>query len=310
MIKRQDSASSVTPPAAPFLPSAASKEAEHNGKDKYQRHGSILESTQRWMARNGKVIIICASALVLSVFLIPPLKVILQLSPTTATTTTQRISAITAVKQQTPSVEIPPCPTSSWKPNENLQGKCPGDLKPYKDATTISQCASTCCTNDDCISWQYRQDVGCIQGKDIRLGMEKDGPAAWCSDHPPHRWQGQHLKPHGEKQHLDAKDIRTNACDEQNWNPNEEIGQCFGLGDVKHHARGSAEECMTACCRDEKCGAWQWNKELGCFYSKGMHSCQGSGDPIKFDPFVGRRKQLESRRYSDKHNKPWQMTMA
>ena len=90
-----------------------------------------------------------------------------------------------------------------------------------------------------------------------------------------------------------------------------EIGQCFGLGDVKtkDNASDSAEVCMKACCKDSKCGAWQWNKELGCFYSKGMHGCQGHGDPIAFEPFIGRRKHQDSRTYTDKHNKPWLMTM-
>jgi len=66
---------------------------------------------------------------------------------------------------------------------------------------------------------------------------------------------------------------------------------------------------MKACCASEKCHAWQWNKELGCFYSGGMHGCQENLDPITFEPFVGRRKYLAARKYIDKHNKPWQMTM-
>lgn len=142
------------------------------------------------------------------------------------------------------------------------------------------------------------------------MGQEKDGPSAWCSDHPPHKWQGQFLKPHGDKSGMEEKDVRSSACSEATWNANEKIGQCFGLGDVKQNASGSAEECMRACCEDVTCRAWQWNKELGCFYGKGMHSCQGSGDLIAFEPFIGRRKQLDSRRYTDKHGKTWQMTMA
>lgn len=106
--------------------------------------------------------------------------------------------------------------------------------------------------------------MGCLQGKDVRLGMEKDGVSAWCSDHPPHRWNGQFLKPHGKTQGFNAESIRKDACDTSSWNMNEEIGQCFGLGDVKKHASGSAHECMKACCDETKfkCGAWQWNKEV------------------------------------------------
>ena len=50
-------------------------------------------------------------------------------------------------------------------------------------------------------------------------------------------------------------------------------------------------------------------RQLGCFYGGGMHGCQGEGDPIAFAPFVGRRKRLESRKYTDKHNRPWQMAL-
>ena len=134
---------------------------------------------------------------------------------------------------------------------------------------------------------------------------------AWCSDHPPHRWNGQYVKPHNNKDgKIDEKKARESACNTQTWKPDEQIGQCFGLGDVKSGKPSeSAEECMAACCNDQKCGAWQWNKELGCFYSKGMHGCQGSGDPIMFEPFIGRRKFLEGRSYTDKHNKPWQMAL-
>mmetsp|Transcript_3489 Transcript_3489/g.8877 ORF Transcript_3489/g.8877 Transcript_3489/m.8877 type:complete len:314 (-) Transcript_3489:383-1324(-) len=304
MIKRQKSSSApaaklALPPPAP-LPSPA----DHNGKDK-----KISDLLQRWMARNGKLVVICATALLLSVFLIPPLKVVFQLQSTKASQRGR--GGGTRAASSSSQIVIPPCPESPWKSNENLQGQCPGDLKPNGDATTMEQCASSCCTNDACISWQYRRDVGCIQGKDIRLGQEKDGPAAWCSDHPPYKWNGQYVRPHKNKHGKvpDEKKFRADACDEGTWNPEEEIGQCFGLGDVKRDASGSAEECMHACCEHKNCGAWQWNKELGCFYGKGMHSCQGNGDPIAFEPFVGRRKHLESRGYKDKHGKPWKMAM-
>jgi hypothetical protein len=50
--------------------------------------------------------------------------------------------------------------------------------------------------------------------------------------------------------------------------------------------------------------------QLGCFYAKGMHGCQGHGDPIAFEPFVGRRKRLASRSYVGPGGKPWQMKMT
>jgi hypothetical protein len=255
------------------------------------------------MARHGKLLVVGATALVLSVFLLPPLKLLFPPSPAPPAT-----RAVVAPRG-TPLPQVPPCPTSPWKPDEDLRGKCPGDLKPRADAASVSRCAVTCCADPACVSWQFRRDTGCLQGGDVRLGQEKDGVRAWCSDHPPVRWQGQFVTPRkGAK--MAAAAVRAQACDEHTWNPDEEIGQCFGLGDAKPRAGGSAAECRQACCADAKCGAWQFNRELGCFYSKGMHGCQGGGDPVKLEPFVGRRKQLEGRGYLDKHNKPWQMQLT
>lgn len=304
----------------------AEDDASPTPEDDHKLHGGIL---QRWMARNGKLIVVMIGALLLLALVVPSDQ--LGLQPQGETTS--------QLRQQTET--IPPCPTSPWKgklmsltivshsffctvrgltiyyivylvENEDLRGKCPGDLKSFPSATSISSCANSCCANLDCITWQYRSDVGCLQGKDVRLGMEKDGVSAWCSDHPPHRWQGQYLIPHRKTKDdkVDPALIRANGCRTQTWNPNEQIGQCFGLGDVQKQASGSAIECMTACCNNPKCGAWQWNKELGCFYSKGMHGCHGDdGDPVKFDPFVGRRKFMEGRTYTDGRNRPWQMAL-
>ncbi len=307
MMKRSDSAAkeSLLPASFSSQPSPVTvlsdSMVDDNGKRR--RHGGALESIHRWLAQNGKLVVIVLACLTLSVFFIPPLKIFLR----NERHTTRKQNK---TKQTLP--EIPPCEKSPWKQNEDLRGKCPGDLKPFPSATTISECASTCCQNDDCVSWQFRSDTGCLQGKDIRLGMEKDGVAAWCSDHPPQRWQGQYLIPHKsitQNAGMTKEEIRSNGCNEQTWDPNQQIGQCFGLGDVKPKASGSAVECMKACCDDE-CGAWQYNKLLGCFYSKGMHGCQGDdGNPVKFEPFVGRRKFMEGRTYVDKHGSPWQQSL-
>jgi hypothetical protein len=40
-----------------------------------------------------------------------------------------------------------------------------------------------------------------------------------------------------------------------------------------------------------------------------MHGCQKNADPIAFEPFIGRRKLLDSRQYTDAAGKPWQMKM-
>jgi hypothetical protein len=141
-------------------------------------------------------------------------------------------------------------------------------------ATTVSECARSCCNGPVCVSWQHRRDVGCLRGGDVRLGMEKDGLPAWCSDHPLHRWRGQFLLGGSRNDGADDGDrgmggtssanvvkSRKLACDESTWNPKEEVGQCFGLGDVRpNKASGSAVECMRACCGDPTSGTWQWNK--------------------------------------------------
>jgi len=175
-------------------------------------------------------------------------------------------------------VAVPSCPTSPWKDYENLRGDCRAELKPSPGgggaaATTIAECATSCCDDPTCVSWQHRRDVGCLRGGDVRLGMEKDGVPAWCSDHPPRRWRGQFLVGGSRNGGADDGDwgmggrssvvveSRKLACDESTWNPEEEVGQCFGLGDVRpNEASGSAVECMRACCGDPTCGAWQWNE--------------------------------------------------
>ena len=143
----------------------------------------------------------------------------------------------------------------------------------------------------------------------MRLGQEKDGVSAWCSDHPPQRWQGQYVLKRGGGKILADREA-TGACSLETWNPNEQPGQCFGLGDVKKNGSDSAQSCMKACCDTDDCGAWQWQQELGCFHNKRMHGCVDVSDPVVFESFVGRRKQQSSRTYTDKKGRPWTMSMA
>ena len=206
-------------------------------------------------------------------------------------------------------ISIPPCDKSPWKPSENLVGSCPGGLKPHPPSRSIEQCASDCCSSDQCITWQYRSDTGCLHGGDVRLGQEKDGVSAWCSDHPPRRWNGQYVLRRGGGEILSDRDA-TGACSIDTWNPNEQQGQCFGLGDVKKDGGESAQACMEACCSDDKCGAWQWQKELGCFYNKRMHGCLGTSNPVVFEPFVGRRKIQPKRKYVDRKGNIWHQSAA
>lgn len=152
---------------------------------------------------------------------------------------------------------VPTCPSTPWKSHENLRGKCA--LNPYNIATTKDECATSCCNDDKCITWQFRRDVGCLHGDDLRLGMEKDGPAAWCSDHKSYKWHGQNL--------VWKDTTRQLACSEKTWDPNEQSGQCLGLGDVRLESSKSAHDCMRACCNDETCNSWQWNEIVSVFIS-------------------------------------------
>ena len=162
------------------------------------------------------------------------------------------------VNEQQATIVVPSCPATPWKANEDIRGKCSDSprITTSNVAKTVDECATSCCNDDKCITWQYRRDVGCVHFGDIRLGMEKDGPAGWCSEQPPQRWQGQYILKEG------LRIDRNVACNEQTWDPNEEVGQCLGLGDVRPNASGSAVQCMKACCADEKCGAWQWNEAV------------------------------------------------
>ena len=211
-----------------------------------------------------------------------------------------------AIAATTTSMEgIPDCPTSPWKPNENLVGACPGVVKPVAGFSSAAECAEGCCSRSECITWQYRRDTGCMMGEDTRLGMEGDGPIAYCHEKAPVPWQGQFLV--RQSRGLDQRD---KACSTSTWNPNEQPGQCFGLGDLRPpHASASAENCMQACCADEKCGAWQWEANLGCFYGPTMFDCSKSDNPVVFEPFEGRRKIVASRTYTGRDGKPWHQNL-
>ena len=191
---------------------------------------------------------------------------------------------------------ISECQASPWKPDENLAGLCVGVLRPdgLETLTTANACAKACCAKPDCITWQFR--THCLHGPDVRVGYEKDGPAEWCHHVPPAPWQGQMLGLPNDDGSM--TEDRAKGCNLATWDPNEQMGQCFGLGDVRKEASGSAAECMQACCQDVTCKGWQWQLGLGCFYGSSMNSCTIVDDSAAFDPFVGRRKKLSTRAYT------------
>lgn len=73
----------------------------------------------------------------------------------------------------------------TWR-SDFLAGSCVGwDRVNSRSHKTADACQEACCKlplegQQSCVAWQFRSDVGCFLGGDVRLGMEKDGPAAWC----------------------------------------------------------------------------------------------------------------------------------
>ena len=93
---------------------------------------------------------------------------------------------------RTDTSSVPSCTSSPWKEGESLHGNCQGSaLKLNPKPQSAKECATTCCDDPTCITFQYRSDVGCFQGEDDRLGMEKDGGPTWCNQDPPGIWRGE-----------------------------------------------------------------------------------------------------------------------
>eukprot|EP00035_Acanthoeca_spectabilis_P018095 m.382710 g.382710 ORF g.382710 m.382710 type:complete len:262 (-) comp16723_c0_seq2:186-971(-) len=184
-----------------------------------------------------------------------------------------------------------------WKPNDALVGSCAGSgpklIAASKGITNAADCAALCCSmptehaepEKRCVAWQYRQDTGCRVGGDVRIGMEKDGPSAWCNHDPPAMWHGERV----------SDTTRDRVCGD-GWNSSALPTQCFGLGDRQHLTNESPEGCRDACCADKTCKTWQFRHDVGCFYGPGGSSCDAY-HAIAFTPWEGRRKLLKSRKY-------------
>lgn len=184
-----------------------------------------------------------------------------------------------------------------WRP-ETIAGSCVGSISATplsRTLKTAKECADECCKlpadkgNGGCITWQFREKEGCFHGGDVRIGMEKDGVTAWCEPNPPARWSGQRLKVNG-------VDVREQACSDQDFNPTQLEGQCFGLGPRRAVKEESAKGCRDACCNDPKikCETWQWRVDAGCYYeAKSPSKC----DDPDAGAFQGRRKRMSERTY-------------
>jgi hypothetical protein len=178
-----------------------------------------------------------------------------------------------------------------WRP-EPLQGICDVtkstiESKVYQSAL---DCENACCSNANCITFQYREKEGCLWGADSRLGAEKDGVSAWCEPRPPAQWHGQRI--------LDKETgvAVPGACTDAGWKKHELGGQCFGLGSKRVTPLNTPESCRDTCCQDPNCGMWQWRIDAGCFYNKGGFNCQ-EANPLDFQKFIGKRKVQPGRLY-------------
>ena len=274
--------------------------SKHDSSKQKKLGNSTIVAFKRWFSLRPKLSVLIITALVASATRLHP---------------TAKSVSNNLMKQYLRSTVVPECPASPWKENESLHGNCQGSaLKPNPAPKSATECATTCCDDPKCITFQYRSDLGCYQGDDVRLGLEKDGAPTWCNDSPPVIWRGQYLVPRvpdengKDKVFSDAEreEFRKKSCNLSTWSPDERQGQCFGLGGKREAASGSDEECMKACCNDPNCGAWQWSKDSGCFYGKWMFGCLAGSS----EAYVGRRKFQKTRSYTGGGGKPYQQVLS
>lgn len=198
-----------------------------------------------------------------------------------------------------------------WKSEVELVGPCAGGMRSAASASanaSAESCAAACCdAGDACGAWQWRVDRGCLHAADVRLGNEKDGPAAWCEPTAPARWTGQASDTFGVGGAAE--------CSDGGWQPATLSAQCFGLGDPRPAPAGvSAAGCRDACCAaarearaadpaassthsGEGCRTWQYRADKGCFFS-GRAFCKPPASDAELLPFRGRRKVIASRTYT------------
>ena len=182
-MKRQESSagkslglSSSSKPCAPSNAASAAAAAaallDTNGKDK--RHGRLRLRA----GRSGRPAVAALVLVAASVYLIPPITVLLRppagppsasggAPPAGMAAVARRATAGSAAglkgaaapQQRQPAVPaaIPECKSAPWKENEDLRGKCPGDLKPVAGPKTVAECASSCCDSKECVTWQFRK---------------------------------------------------------------------------------------------------------------------------------------------------------
>uniref|UniRef100_A0A7S2QSB5 Uncharacterized protein n=1 Tax=Norrisiella sphaerica TaxID=552664 RepID=A0A7S2QSB5_9EUKA len=182
-----------------------------------------------------------------------------------------------------------------WR-SDILVGTCFGLRCGTKEAAAVKsakECSSLCCgLEDKCITWQYREDIGCCIGPVVRLGFEGSKSPHWCEPTPPSPWEGgrkssSEVLPNNASS-TPGPDASSLSCA---WG-DQIKGQCFGLGPSRPYQ--TIDECREACCNDEDCSVWQYRQDKGCFYGKSNHCERYEG--IAAQPYVGKRKPVDPNR--------------
>eukprot|EP00756_Hemistasia_phaeocysticola_P006053 Hpha_TRINITY_DN13650_c0_g1::TRINITY_DN13650_c0_g1_i4::g.122513::m.122513 len=160
-----------------------------------------------------------------------------------------------------------------------LIGRCfTFGVKP-RDVESAEQCKRRCCgAGNACVSWQWREDIGCSLMGDTRVGPKEHSARntdGYCEETAPAAWRGRILQ---------SRSGRT--C---KWEKEELEGQCWGLGPVRPASSKSEKACATACCKDSSCRMWQWRKDKGCFYAHKIGQCDRKDSK---GPYRGLRKVI------------------
>ena len=61
--------------------------------------------------------------------------------------------AMTTRSREVTVIEVPSCTNTPWESDEDLRGKCPESFKSIPSAKSITQCATSCCEDLNCITW-------------------------------------------------------------------------------------------------------------------------------------------------------------
>lgn len=139
-----------------------------------------------------------------------------------------------------------------WR-EDQLVGKCFGLQKQEGTYATQQICEQRCCeVGWDCITYQWRQDMGCFFGDIVRLGLEGAPTGNWCEPSKPSQWTGKRLV---------SRESSICSFGEENLS-----GQCYGLGVKKPPTTSGG--CEKLCCETDTCEVWQFRDDKGCFIGK------------------------------------------